>query len=317
MAGNTTANTDALIRSELWMDELEEILHEQLLGINIVRTVDFPDGSLLTMPSVGTPTTRTRAEGAPAVYDALDTGEIAIVLREEIIVANKISKKLRQDSRWIDNVGSMLPSEQAIAIMERYETDILALGNNQFGGTANANTINGGDHRFIGNGTNETIAVNDFAAVGFSMKKAKVSRNGLIGIVDPSVGYAIETLTNISNVSNNPRFEGIIETGISPNMRFVRNVFGIDIFESNLLATANETLGGKTTTQGVANLFMNIGNAKTLPFTVAWKEQPTSSSMIDFDTDDLKFKTTARWGNGLTKDENLVVVITDTDQVTF
>ena len=62
---------------------------------------------------------------------------------------------------------------------------------------------------------------------------------------------------------------------------------------------------------------MNMNNAKMLPFTVAWKEQPTSSSEIDFDTDDLKFKTTARWGNGLTRDENLVVIITDTDQVSF
>ncbi len=317
MAGNVKANTEALIRSELWADELEEILHEQLLGMNIARTVDFPDGEALTMPSVGVPVTRSRAEGAPAIYDALDTGEVQIVLRDEIIVANKISKKLRQDSKWIDNVGSMLPAEQAIAIMERYETDLLALGNQQFGGQGDANLINGANHRFVGNGTNQTMALTDFSLVGYSMKKAKVSRNGLIGIVDPSVGFAVETTTQLSNVSNNPRFEGIIETGISPNMRFVRNVYGIDIFESNLLPEANETIGAKTTTAGVANIFMNAGNAKQLPFTVAWKESPTSSSDIDFDTDDLKFKTTARWGNGLTRDENLVVVVTDTDQVSF
>ena len=317
MSGNRTSNTEALIRSELWMDELEEILHEQLLGINIARIVDFPDGDQLTMPSVGTPVTRTRAEGNEAVYDALDTGEVSIVLQDEVIVANKISKKLRQDSRWIDNVGSMLPSEQAIAIMERYETDLLSLANQQFAGANDGNIINGANHRFVGNGTNQTAALTDFSLVGYSFKKAKVSRNGLVGIVDPSVGYAVETTTNLSNVSNNPRFEGIIETGISPNMRFVRNVYGIDIFESNLLATANETIGGKTTTAGVANVFLNAGNAKLLPFTVAWKEQPTSSSDIDFDTDDLKFKTTARWGNGLTRDENLVVMLTDTDQVSF
>ena len=317
MSGNNTANTQALIRSELWMDELEEILHEQLLGMNIVRTVDFPDGELLTLPSVGTPVTRTRAEGADAVYDSLDTGEVAIVLRDEVIVANKISKKLRQDSMWIANVGSMLPSEQAIAIMERYESDVLALANQQFGGQNNGNIINGANHRFVGNGTNQTMALTDFSLVGFSMKKAKVGRNGLVGIVDPSVGFAVETATNIANISNNPRFEGIIETGISPNMRFVRNVYGVDVFESNLLATANETIGGKTTTNGVANIFMNVGNAKMLPFTVAWKESPASKSEIDFDTDDFKFMTTARWGNGLTRDENLVVILTDTDQVNF
>lgn len=317
MAGNTTANTEALIRSEIWADEIEEMLHEQLLMVNYARTLDFPDGNIMTMPSIGMPVVRSRPEGADATYDAIDTGEVSIFLRDEVIAANKVSKKLRQDSKWIAEVSATLPSQQVQVIMERYETDMLALANHQFAGVGNANVINGVNHRFVGNGTNETMAIADFSRVGFVMTKSKMSRQGIVGIVDPSVGFAIENTQNLVNVSNNPRFEGIIETGMSPNMRFVRSVFGVDVYESNLLAPANETIGGKTTTAGVANIFFNISNARLLPFAAAWKQAPETESEINFSNSDLNIQTTARWGNALLRDENLVVVVTDTDQVTF
>lgn len=317
MSGNSTANTQALIRSELWAEEIEENLHEQLLNVNFVRTMDFPDGNVLTLPSTGTPVVRSRAEGDEFTYDAIDTGEISIVLRDEVYSPNKVSKKLRQDSKWIQEVSASLPMEQVQAIMERYQSDLLSLANHQFAGQNDQNIINGVPHRFVGNGANETIDVSDFSRVGYIMTKSKLPKQGVVGIVDPSVGHAIENLSQITSVSNNPRFEGLIETGISPDMNFVRSIYGVDIFESNLLPTANETINGKTTTNGVANVFMNVSNQRLLPFAVAWKEAPTTKSEIDFDTDDLKVVTTARWGNGLVRDENLVVIVTDRDQVTF
>lgn len=322
MSGNKTSNTEALIRSELWADEIEEILHEMLLAVNITRTVDFPDGTELTFPSIGTPTVRSRGDGAPFAYDALDTGEFSLYLRDEVYSSNSISKKLRQDSRWINEVGAQMPSLQAIAIMERYESDLLALANHQFDGQNTDNAINGTPHRWVAKGANQTMSLADFALVPYVMKKSKMSTNGLVGIVDPSVGNALDNLQNIVNVSNNPRFEGIVETGISPNMRFVKSVYGVDVYESNLLVAANETInaagaGARTTTNGVANIFTNVSNAALLPFMNAWKEQPTTKSEIDFDTDDLKTVTTARWGNGMAKDENLIVVLSDTDQVIF
>lgn len=319
MSGNNTGNTQALIVSEIWSDEIQDILHERLLETNIARVVDFPDGDKLTIPSVGTPVVRSRGEQQDFTFDNLDTGEVSIVLREEIYAANSISKKLRQDSRWIDRVGTMMPSEQARALMERYQTDILALGNYQFAGADDPNVINNTPHRFVGKGTNSTIDLTDFAGVNYIMSQSKMPYGGMIGIVHPSVAHAIETETNLVNVSNNPRFEGIVETGIAPDMKFVRNVYGIDLFVSNLLPTANETIdtgsGSRSTTNGVANLFMNVSDAGLLPFVAAWKEQPTSKNFIDDYNDDLNFATTARWGNGLVRDENLVAVLTNTDQV--
>lgn len=320
MSGNNTSNTQALIVSEVWSDEIQDILHEMLLQVNLARVVDFPDGDKLTIPSVGTPVVRSRGEQEDFTFDNLDTGEVSIILRDEVYAGNSISKKLRQDSRWIAQVGSMLPAEQAVAIMERYQTDLLALANHQFAGQGDPNVINGTPHRFVGKGTNSKISMEDFAGVNYIMTQSKMPFNGMVGIVHPSVMNEIETQFGTSAaISYNPMFQGIVETGIAPDMKFIRNIYGIDLYVSNLLPTANETIdtgsGARTTTNGVANMFMNLSDARLLPFVAAWKEQPTTKSFIDDYNDDLNTATTARWGNGLVRDENLVVVPTNTDQV--
>ncbi|AUR83377.1 major capsid protein [Vibrio phage 1.139.A._10N.261.48.C6] len=315
MSGNHTGNTESLIRSEIWQDQLEEILYEQLLKMPIVRQVDFPDGKELTMPSVSTPVVRNLPELSEVTYDALDTGEVSIKLNDPVVVANSLSRVLMEDSMWANEVMAMLPSEQAQAIMERIETDIFALANQQFGGANNANLINGVAHRRIAKGTNETMAPEDFAFAAYSLKKAKIPTSNLIAIVDPSVAFALETSTNLVNVSNNPRWEGIIETGISDNFRFVRNVFGFDIFESNLLADMNETIDGRTTTAGKANIFMSLARPTINPFVMAWKREASLESEWNKDLQQHEILTTARYGSGLVRDENLVVIGSDTDQV--
>ena len=89
--------------------------------------------------------------------------------------------------------------------METLETDIMALSGSQT--SANTNSINGAEHRFCGSGTNEVITVADFAKARYALKKANVPDRNLIAIVDPSVEYQMNTLTNISNISNNPKTE--------------------------------------------------------------------------------------------------------------
>jgi len=315
MSGNNTANTDALIRSELWQKELEEILYENLLGVPFVRQLDFPDGSAFTMPSIGTPLVRDFPEGAEVTFDALDTGEVTITMNQPVIAANSISEILLEDSMWAQELLSAVPEGQAQAIMERFETDTLALCMQQFAGVNNANNINGVAHRKIAGGTNETIQPQDFAFAGYSLKKAKIPNKNLIAIVDPSVAYALETATNLVNVSNNPKWEGLIETGITDNFRFIRNVYGFDVFESNMLPTMNETIGGLTTTAGKANIFMSLARPSIAPFVLAWRRKPSLISEFDNKLHELQTQTTARWGTGLVRDENLIVIGSDTDQV--
>ena len=137
----------------------------------------------------------------------------------------------------------------------------------------------------------------------------------LVAIVDPSVGFALETQTNLTNLSNNPRQEGIIETGITENFRFVRNVFGFDVFESNLLPTMNETIGGLTTSAGKANIFTSLARPGIVPFVLAWRRKPILVAVWNNKKKQTEIDTTARWGSGLVREENIVVIGTDTDQV--
>lgn len=315
MSGNNTSNSDSIIRSELWQAELEEILHENLMGVPFVRQVDFPDGTAFTMPSVGTPLVRDLPEGAEVTFDALDTGETTITMNAPVIAANSISQQLLEDSMWAQELISAIPEEQAQAVMERFETDTLALAMQQFAGTSNQNLINGVAHRKIAGGTNEVMVPADFAFAGYSLKKAKIARKNLVAIVDPSVAYALETTTNLTNVSNNPKWEGIIETGIEDNFRFIRNVYGFDVFESNLLPVMNETIDGLTTTDGVANLFMSLARPSIAPFVLAWRRKPMLVSEWNNKLKQTEVDTTARWGSGLVRDENLVVIGSDIDQV--
>ena len=314
MAANSTTNSTEIIRSELWQSQLEEILFEQLLpGLPFIRQLDFPDGTAFTIPSIGTAVVRDLPEGSQATFDAVDTGETQVTLNDPVIAANSFSKVLMEDSLWRSGLLSQVPSNQAQAILERFETDSFAL---QSGQTANdLNTINGGDHRFVANGTAEVFTTADFARINYALGLAKIPDQNRMGIVDPSVAFALETSTNIQNVSNNPMWEGIIETGITDNMRFVRNVYGMDLFVSNLLPTANETIDGKTTAAGKANLFFSAARDSILPFAVAWRRRPLLETETDFDTGSFKVKTEARWGSALVREENLVVVLADTDQV--
>jgi hypothetical protein len=316
MAGNSTVNTQALIRTELWQQQLEEILHEHLVGFSgLMRQVDFPDGDKFTMPSIGTPVTRDLPEGTEVIFDALDTGESSITMNAPIVAANSLTEVLLEDSMWRAELLAAIPMEQAMAIMERIETDLLALSAFQFAGTSNQNLINGIAHRKVAGGTNEVMTPADFAYAKYALQKAKVPMTNLMALVDPSVSYALETSTDLVNVTNNPRWEGIIATGLNSEFRFIKNVYGFDVFESNLLPAANETIDSVTTTAGVANLFMSMARPGINPFVLAWRRQPTMKSWVDDDTGDLKVKTTARYGSGLVRDENLVVILSDTDQV--
>jgi len=313
-----TVNSALLIRSELWSSELKEVLQDQLQGMGYVRFLsEFPDGTTFTIPSIGESTVRDYVENQPIVYDALDTGEFQLTITEYLSSGNYITKKARQDAFYSAELEASFVPKQARALAEKLESDIMALGAGGASGgqTADdANVINNADHRFVATGTNETMAIADYAKALFGLKKANVPDQALIGIVDPSVEFELNTSTNLVNVSNNPRFEGIITTGIASGMRFVKNVFGFDLFTSNYLATANETIV-LTTASGKANMFFSAADQRNLPFIGAWRQMPEVDGEYNKDFQREEYVTTARYGLKVYRPENLVVVLSDDDQV--
>lgn len=308
MAGNTVSTLSLLKRAEVWSAELKEILRDELQGMKYVNWLDsFPDGDNFAIPSLGDATINNYTEDAAVTYDALDDAKFTFSITNYVQAGNYITRKAEQDVFYANQVLSQFVPLQERALMERVETDIMALQSGQTAG--NANTINGAAHRMIGSGTSGAIAVADFAKALHSLKTGKVPQRNLVAIVDPSVEYEMNTLSQLTSVSNNPRWEGIVNSGIATGMSFVANIYGFDVYTSNYMADiASETIGATTVTNGKANMFFSA-DSTILPFVGAWRQMPTVDTEFNKDYQRTEFVTTARYGLKLYRPENLVTVI--------
>jgi len=310
-----TGNSDHLIRSELWSSQLKETLKDELQGTNYVNWLnEFPDGNTFTIPSIGDALADDYTENDAVKYRALDAGEFQFSITEYLSSANYITNKNKQDGFYMDQLAASFVPKQNRAIMERVEADVLGLQSQQT--ASNGNLINGAKHRYVATGTDEVIALKDFARARHALKVANVPDQNLVAIVDPSVEYTLNTLSNLTNVSNNPRWEGIVADGIATGMSFVKNVYGFDVYVSNNLADANEQIdsAGATTAAGKANLFFSAAS-DVLPFVGAWRQMPQVDSDYNKDLQRDEYVTTARYGVKLYRPENLVCVLSDNDKV--
>lgn len=299
-----------LIRGEVWSRELKEILEDDLMAAGYVRWLqEFPDGETFYIPSIGQATVSDYAEDEAVRYEAMDTGQFTFEITEYIHSGTYITKKMMQDSFYTSELVSKFVPAQRRAIMEHVETNVLALSNQQVLG--NANVINDAEHRFVAGGNDNIITPQDFAKAKYGLRKANVALNNLVAIVDPATAYQLETLTNLVNVSNNPQWEGIIGSGITTGMRFIRNVYGFDVYESTFLPEiANETIGGTNIQGGVANVFFSAAG-DVLPFIGAWRQMPEVDEEYNKDRQRYEYVTTARYGVKLYRPENLVTVISN------
>lgn len=254
------------------------------------------------------------AEGQAVRYSAMDTGNFTFTINNYKSSATYITERMKQDSYYMSRLVSSFTPKQHRAIMKAIEVDVLALGPS--GQTAsNLNTINGANHRWVGSGTNEVIALKDFALARYALQKANVPMTNLCAIVDPSVEYTLSTLANLVNVQNNPKWEGIVSTSMSTGTKFLYNIFDFDVYVSqNLKYIGSETINSLSVTTGVANLFFSAA-PDLLPFVFSMRQPPKVDSDYNKDLQRDEYVTTCRWGSKLYRPENMVVVITDTDQV--
>jgi len=318
----TTANMSLLTRSEVWSSELKEILRDEMMAQRYVRMLEgFPDGDQFTIPSIGQAQVDNYAEDTAVVYRPMDTGEFTFTVDKYLSSATYITKKAEQDSFYSAELMSRFVPEQERAIMAHFEATTFAAP--ESGVSANSEAaIDGVGHRWAGSGTGAVIAVSDFARARYALKKANVPDTNLIAVVDPSVEYSINTLTNLVSVSDNPRWEGIVADGIATGMRFVKNVYGFDVYTSNYLATATDSaLTNKaaspgnvdfSTNNGKVNLFFSAAPAAQA-FVGAWRQMPEVDYEYNKDFQRHEYVTTARYGVKLYRPENMVRVITKTN----
>lgn len=316
MSGFTTDTVTHLTRSNLWTTQLKELFDDERMAMRYVNWIDsFPDGDTWNQPSIGRAEVLDYEEDQPLKYTAMDTGNFTMTITEYVQSGTYITNKLKQDSYVADQLIAKFVPEQNRAIMVDLETKILAVGPD--GQTsADSNTINGGKHRFVGSGTNETITPEDFAKARYALQAANVPMTNLVAIVDPSVEYALSTMTNLVNVSFNPTWEGIVRNGMSSGTRFLMSVYGWDIYTSHYLKvnTTTEAIDGVTATLGVNNLFFSATSGM-LPFIGAIRQPVKVDSKYNMDYQRDEYATTMRYGLKLHRPENLVVILTDTDQV--
>jgi len=340
MSMNAAAVAANLVRTELWSAELKEILQDELNAQAYVNWMtDFPDGDQMTIPSVGESTVRTFTDDTSVVYDPLDTGEFNFNITEYLQSGTYITRKAQQDSFYASKLEASFVPKQARALQERVETDVFAMGSinsallPQGGGQATgANTINGAAHRMIATGADVsgttadyTMALKDFAKALFALKKANVSDRSLIAIVDPSVEYTLNTLTNVVGSTTNARpadegFHDIIRTSSASGMRFMKNFFGFDVYVSNYLTAAgSDSSGGETigTTiaNGVTNIFFSAADREAMPFVGAWRQAPIVDSEFNKDKQRTEYLTTARYGLKLYRPENFVTILSSTNSI--
>lgn len=321
MAGNITTNTDPAIRALVHSETMLEVLQDGFLPDMLMRNVsDFGDGTQLQIPTIGEMTLFDLEENQPTPTSAIDTGKIFLNITTHRGVAGFVTDELKEDGYKAAAVEAAIVPQSLRAIKESFETDLLATAvgtTNSMVTLADPNTINNFDHRWIANGTNQTITLADFIHAKLAMDKANVPDEGRIAIVDPIVSATLDNLTNLVNVSNNPQFEGMVTTGFSKNRKFVRNIFGFDVWVSNRLPRiASESItsvsapGAASITNGVNNIFMSIAGDETKPFMGAMRRMPRVEGERNVSERRDEFHTTARWGFAMQRAESLISVIT-------
>lgn len=315
MAGFTSTNTDHLTRSEIWSRQIKEVLLPELQGLKYVRMLsEFTDGDTLNIPSIGQAEVMDYVENQAVRYTAMDTGNFTFSIDQYKSSATYITEKAKQDFFYMNELVSRFVPSQSRAIMSAMEFRLMNTGPEQQT-AGNLNTINGANHRWVASGTNEVLTASDFNLARFALQKAYVPMTNLVAIIDPTAEYSFNKQFVDAGVVYNPMYQGIINSGISTGMRFIRNVFGFDVYVSNFLKTGiAETINGRSVTNGVANLFFSAA-PDVVPLVGAIRQQPKVDSEYNKDLQREEYVTTARYGFKLFRPENFVVVLSDTDQV--
>jgi hypothetical protein len=316
---NDSAVSTNLVRSELWSSELKELLRDEMMAQNYVRMLEgFPDGDTFNIPQIGAIQTRDYTDDTAITYDALSTANFTFAIDKYLSSATYITKAASQDSFYSAQLEARFVPEQGRAIMEHFESTTFAAP--EVGVTANSAEAQDGIAHRISGGNGGKLELADFAYARYALKKSSVPDRGLVAIVDPSVEFQLNTLTNIVGVANNPMFEGIVRDGIATGMRFVANVYGFDVYTSNFLKSdvsdsALAERDGSTTNNfgtdnGVANLFFSTeGDAN--PFVGAWRQEPEVDYEYNKDYQRHEYVTTARYGVKKYRPEGIVTIVTD------
>lgn len=320
---NNTGNTTAFIEAQKYSGLILENLPEFILPEGMYRDVsDFPNGTTLNIKTVGTVTIQDTDEDNVLTSTPIDTSTITMSITDYVGDRWHVTDKLRQDGVQIDTLAGMRAQESSRALAEDHQTKYFAAANNAQTG-ADLNLVNGRPHRWVAGGaaaTSRNMSLDDFISMKLAFDKANVPQVGRVCFVDPVVEATLNSLTNLVNVSNNPMFEGIVTSGFEKSHKFIRNIFGFDIWTSNMLPklTATEVIDASTyglasdTAEigDVANVFACIADDTVKPIMHAWRQMPSVEGWRNGEEKRDEFQATSRFGFGTQRKDTLGVIIT-------
>lgn len=324
LTGKLASASQAFVEAQVYSQFILDNLPDVLLPEGFYRDVsDFGSGTTLNIKTVGTVTLQDAAEDVPLVFNPIDTGTINLTITAYLGDAWRVSDDLREDGAQIETLMGMRAMESTRAFGEHHESRFLAVAN-LAQTNANVNLVNGRPHRWVAGGsggTTRVMTISDFIAMKLAFDKANAPASGRIAVVDPIVEATLNSLTNLVNVSNNPMFEGMVTTGFAQTHKFVRNIFGWDVYTSNFLASKTATEALDASGYGLANdtaeigdkanIFMCVADDSCKPIMHAWRRQPRTEGWRDEEVRSDKFQVTSRFGFGAQRLDTLGVIFTD------
>lgn len=309
-----------LMRNEVFSSQIKEMFEDETVARGLVNwTNDLPDGQNLKINSIGDLPLDEAAESTPLPERRMDTGQFIFNIDEYQGVKVAFTDENLQDNFMAPQAMARTPEKMMRAFEQTLESKIFSVVNKADGGqTKNTgNVINGYSHRLTASGTGRTLTLKDFAYAKLALQKANVPMQNLVAFVDPSVAFALDTMSSIVDISNNPQWQGIVETGLSTGTRFIRNIYGFDVYVSNYLDTATAaevalTTYDKTTATNAigdkcALFFANMGGDGS-PFLGAFREQPNIVSWRDEAIRTEYHEMRARYGLKLYRPENMISI---------
>lgn len=320
----STNNTVAFINAQVYDTFILENLSTFMLPQGMWRDVsNFGSGTTLNIKAIGDIVLQDADEDQELSATPIDTNTLTMTITDWPGDSWYITDKLREDGTQVDALISARALATTRALAEYHESRFLTVSN-AAQTNANVNLVNSRPHRWIAGGsgvTNRRMSLSDFIAAKLTFDKANIPAEGRIAIVDPIVEASINSLTNLVNVSNNPRFEGIVTDGFARGNRFVRNIYGFDVYTSNLLPkkTATEALNASsyglanTTAQvgDVCNIFMCVADDNVKPMMHAMRRPVKTETWRMNSLERDMYKTTSRFGFGNQRLDSMIVIVTD------
>lgn len=314
-----------LKRQEVINDQLKEMFEEELMAMATVNFINnFGDGDNWKVSSIGELPIDQVSEGVSLPERRPDTGQFVFNINEFVGVKVPFTDKFQEDDFLASAAIATLPRKMKRGLDEYFESQVWKIQRVQT--FDDPNIINTASHRLVGSGdggTGETptagLNLEDFAYARYALQKAKAPLTNLVAFVPPAFEFNVNLTSTIVDISFNPRWEGIIETGMGMNdgVRFLRNIFGFDVFVTDFLDEAEavetsvvdfSTSGQSVAVGDKACQFMTLADDDAKPYIGAWRRTPRVDSWRDFDVETEYHQLTARWGLNLWRPESLVTI---------